>query len=342
MLQLALDKKNIQKLIAAMLKEGAVRAPVETAQGVAFATVSAGSVLTFEYTNVKLPPKRELFPQCEALSRFGPDGVIEEKTAGGKTILFGVRPCDARAIAYLDKVFVDGGIDDPYYQARRNNTLIISLACSAPADTCFCASFNASSGAGPADTMGSDAIAYNLGNSHVFESASENGETFLDKNKNLFRTATPAELQAVKTQESEAREKMTTITVNGAPEALDRLTAAKGQSLWNSVAETCLGCGACTFLCPTCHCFDLFDDKQGDGGKRLRVHDACMFEQFVKEASGNNPRATTGERMRQRIMHKFSYAPRNFNTIFCVGCGRCITNCPSNIDLRETIAKVTA
>jgi predicted aldo/keto reductase-like oxidoreductase len=67
-----------------------------------------------------------------------------------------------------------------------------------------------------------------------------------------------------------------------------------------------------------------------------------MFPSFVREASGHNPRGRKGERMRQRIMHKFSYAPENFNAVFCVGCGRCVANCPSNIDVRETIAMVNA
>ena len=79
-----------------------------------------------------------------------------------------------------------------------------------------------------------------------------------------------------------------------------------------------------------------------EGGVRVRVHDTCMFESFVREASGHNPRTKTGLRMKQRVMHKFSYTPENFNEIFCVGCGRCVNNCPSGIDIRETILKVTA
>jgi sulfhydrogenase subunit beta (sulfur reductase) len=66
-----------------------------------------------------------------------------------------------------------------------------------------------------------------------------------------------------------------------------------------------------------------------------------MFTAFTREASGHNPRSKPGERMRQRVMHKFSYAPENFNEIFCVGCGRCIVNCPSNIDIRETVSRIT-
>jgi hypothetical protein len=261
------------------------------------------------------------------------DGVTEEKTNVKKMVLFAVRPCDVQSIAYLDKVFIDEKYQDPYYQSRRDKTLIIALACSSPASTCFCESL----GQGPAKKSVSDVIAYKLSDSFVFEVVSEKGEAFIKKNKNIFRTVMPRELQAVAKQEADAIKKMSAVEVN-----MGAIKQNNDPTIWNAMAETCLSCGACTFLCPTCHCFDLFDEKHGDGGTRIRVHDACMFELFTKEASGHNPRSQKGDRMRQRIMHKFSYAPENFNTIFCVGCGRCIVNCPSNIDIRETLARVTA
>jgi ferredoxin len=335
MLQLALDKKDLKKLIAAMLKEGVVRAPVKTGQGAAFADIGEKSDVSLDYTNVKLPLKREFFPQCEVISSFGLDGVNTETLGNKKVVLFGVRPCDAQAIAFLDKVFIDEKYADPYYHSKRNNTLIIAHACAEPANTCFCASL----GAGPAGKIGSDALTYTIGAALVFESVSEKGEAFLKKNKKIFREVLPKELQALKKQESEAIKKQLALDISKVTEALGK----KNDPLfWNLIAETCLSCGACTFLCPTCHCFDLFDEKNREGGRRIRVHDACLFEQFTREASGHNPRVNKGDRMRQRIMHKFSYAPENFNTIFCVGCGRCIANCPSNIDIRETLSKVTA
>lgn len=333
MTQVALDKANIQKLVAAMLAEGVVRAPVDTEDGVVLADISGKSSIAFDYANVKLPPKREFFPQCETVSRFGLDGVVEEQTDAKKTVVFAVRPCDAQAVAYLDKVFIDEKYKDPYYQSRRDATLIITLACSAPASTCFCTSL----GQGPSNKSGSDIITFNLGGSLVLEGVSEKGEAFIKKNRKIFRTVLPKEQRTIKKQEEGAIAKMSPVEVK-----LDAIRQNNGPAQWNVVAEACLGCGACTFLCPTCHCFDLFDEKRRDGGRRIRVHDACMFEFFTKEASGHNPRARKGDRMRQRIMHKFSYAPENFNTVFCVGCGRCIVNCPSNIDVRETLSRVTA
>jgi sulfhydrogenase subunit beta (sulfur reductase) len=113
-------------------------------------------------------------------------------------------------------------------------------------------------------------------------------------------------------------------------------------AFWNGIAETCLGCGACTYLCPTCHCFDFYEEATSSGHGKKRVHDACMFASFSREASGHNPRPKPADRMRQRVMHKFSYTHENFGRIFCVGCGRCVRFCPSNIDIRETVGKAVA
>jgi ferredoxin len=333
MFQVALDKVNIKKLITALLKEGVVKAPVETDGVVELAEISEKSSVAFDYSNVKLPIKREFYPQSEVISRFGVDGVTPEKSNAKKTVLFAVRPCDVQSIIYIGKVFIDDQYHDPYFQDRRDKTFIVSLACSSPASTCFCESL----GQGPARKSGSDIISFKLTNSFVFEAVTPQGEAFVKKNKKLFREPLPKELSAIKKQEEDAIKKLSVVEVN-----MGALKQNNDPAIWNAVAETCLSCGACTFLCPTCHCFDLFDEKHRDGGKRVRVHDACMFESFSKEASGHNPRSQKGDRMRQRIMHKFSYAPDNFRLMFCVGCGRCIMNCPSNIDIRETLAKVTA
>ena len=330
MVQRALDKKNIGQLFDALKSEGELRGPVADAQGTALGVVADAGGLLAGYSNFKLPVKRELFPQCEMISRYDAAGTTEAVIADAKTVLFGVRPCDAQSLAYLDKVFGGDPVADPYYAARRNNTLVISLACARPSDVCFCTS----TGGSPAGRVGADIIAFDLDTSMLFESVSGKGEAFLKNNGDMLRDPTPAEEQAKEQQASAATAKLDTIPAKPLKEIANA-------PLWDAIAETCLSCGACTYLCPTCHCFSLYDDKQAEGGRRLRLHDACMFSSFVREASGHNPRTRPGDRMRQRIMHKFSYAPENFGDLFCVGCGRCIANCPSNIDIRETLSKVS-
>jgi ferredoxin len=294
--------------------------------------LTAKSEITFDYANFKLPPKREFFPQCETIARYDATGLREESAADEQVILFGIRPCDAQSLIYLDKVFSDAQFTDPYYRKRRDNALIIALACAEPGNACFCSSVNG----GPASPAGADVMAFDLGASLVLEAVSAKGEDFLKKNKALLRAPLVAEIQ--KRKKLEARSSVAPkIRLADAPKSIRKNF---NSPVWEAIAETCLGCGACTFLCPTCHCFDLFDDKQETGGRKLRLHDACMFAGFTREASGHNPRSKKSERMRQRVMHKFSYAPENMGDIFCVGCGRCISNCPSNIDIRETVSRV--
>jgi sulfhydrogenase subunit beta (sulfur reductase) len=336
-LQVALDTKNIKNFLAAMLKQGKIRGPVKEATGVVLADLSAKTVLAFDYENFKLPLKRVFFPQCEVISRFDASGTCDAEIpdAGENVVIFGVRPCDTLSLSYLDKVFIDEQYADPYYRKRRDNTLIVSIACDSPAATCFCSSI----GGSPSSTAGADIISFNLGTTLLFESVSKKGEAFLKKNGKLFRKPTSQELQKRKKQEADSQKKVKKIDVSDTPASLQK---KNDPGFWDGIAETCLSCGACTYLCPTCHCFDFYDENLGDGSRRLRVHDACMFATFTREASGHNPRGLKRDRMRQRIMHKFSYTPENFGEMFCVGCGRCIVNCPSNIDIRETITKVNA
>ncbi|KKL62819.1 hypothetical protein LCGC14_2181390 [marine sediment metagenome] len=120
----------------------------------------------------------------------------------------------------------------------------------------------------------------------------------------------------------------------------EKLDKIFDSSLWDRVHQRCLGCGIRTYLCSTCHCFALLDEKNNSGVQRVRSWDSCMFPEFTVEASGHNPRISNRERMRQRVMHKFNYFVKRFGQTACVGCGRCIQNCPVNIDIREIIEEI--
>jgi sulfhydrogenase subunit beta (sulfur reductase) len=322
-LQYALDIKDLKKLLTALAKEGTVKGPKAGKDAPILGEASGEGPLALDYANFRLPPKRELFPPCES---------IDAGDDGGKTVLFGIRPCDAMAFDYFDKVFTEGQFVDPFYKKKRDNTLVISMACEKPENTCFCTS----TGGSPSGKTGADILFHHLKTALLFEPVSEKGKAFFSKNRKLFREAAEKELQAKAGQEAHGRKAMEEIAASEVP---DSIGVRDTPAFWNEIAETCLSCGACTFLCPTCHCFDFYEEETRDGNRRKRIHDACMFASFGREASGHNPRPRPADRMRQRIMHKFSYTHRNFGRIFCVGCGRCVRFCPSNIDIRETIAK---
>jgi sulfhydrogenase subunit beta (sulfur reductase) len=324
--QYALDLSDLKKFITALAKTGMVKGPKAGDNGPILEKISGAEELLLDFGNFRLPPKREFFPQCEA---------IEQKVPDEGMVIFGIRPCDAQALASLDMVFIDDRFVDPHYKKKRDNTLVISLACETPEVSCFCTS----TGDGPAAKNGSDIIAFHLKTSLIFEPITKKGEAFLLQNKKLFREPSAKELQARVKQEDDCKKVMPRVPVTDVAAAIGKKDSP---AFWNAIAETCLSCGACTFLCPTCHCFDLSDEATSQGSRKLRTHDACMFAAFSREASGHNPRPKPSDRMRQRIMHKLSYTQENFGRVFCVGCGRCVRFCPSNIDIRETVVKATA
>ena len=106
---------------------------------------------------------------------------------------------------------------------------------------------------------------------------------------------------------------------------------------WKELYKACLGCGTCTFVCPTCQCYDIRDFDTGHGIQRFRCWDSCMYSDFTMMAHGNN-RTSQMQRFRQRFMHKLAYFPANNDGMFsCVGCGRCVDKCPSHLNIVKVI-----
>ena len=168
----------------------------------------------------------------------------------------------------------------------------------------------------------------------LFEPITERGKKLIERHSELLKPATAAQLKSRDKLASEAAAKISGIELDGVSKKLE---SSFESPFWDDIHQTCLACGICTFLCPTCHCFAFSDERLDSKGERIRLWDSCQYPAFTLEASGHNPRVSGMERMRQRIMHKFSYYVENFDEVACVGCGRCVANCPVNLDLRETI-----
>ena len=332
----AIKKEDLKKLIAAVKEDGSFYGPVMGDEGLSLCELDPDDEVVLDYFNSKLPTKRQFFPWSEVIYTYegGGDVPLSEEKSDRVRVLFGVRPCDALSLLYMDKVFLDGEFSDPYYRNRRDHSLIISLACTDPLDTCFCTSV----GGSPVGKEGADVLAFDVGESLLFEAVTSKGEAFIKAHSDLFEEPGAKEMMVRDEQALSAEKKVPAVHVAGITE---KLRESFDSPIWDEIAQRCLGCGICTYLCPTCHCFGLYDEAHGGEadlrGCRVRVQDACMFPSFTLEASGHNPRTSYGERMRQRIMHKFRYTVENFEDIFCVGCGRCISDCPVNIDIRETL-----
>lgn len=276
-------------------------------------------------------PKPHLLPQTETLFAFqgsGPALALTPAAPGAApTVLFGVRPCDARALRRLDDVFLGRTERDVHYEARRQATVLVGLACGAPSWGCFCTSV----GGSPSGTEGLDVLLTDLGDRyHVAVLTPAGGELVA-----LADTVgvTEDDAEAVRMRHAEALRRMPVLfDLDGS------LRNVRWEApLWAQVAERCLACGACSYLCPACHCFDIQDEATPAGGVRFRCWDTCQFSEFTRMGAGHNPRPTQTERARQRISHKFRYLVDEFGRAGCTGCGRCVERCPVNVDIRAIL-----
>ncbi|HQI00047.1 MAG TPA: 4Fe-4S dicluster domain-containing protein [Deltaproteobacteria bacterium] len=307
-------------------------APVLDEDNVLFEPVKDGNTALANYKNTKNAPKAFFFPRSETLMRYARKekgmefaGLGEE---AGQAVLFGVRPCDARSFALLDLLFDQEKYKDPYYIDKRGKTTVVAMSCTKPPySTCFCTSV----GGSPTSADGADILLTDLGDAYLAEFLTDKGAALL-KYFGDVKADAAADKKKEEIAAASAGEIKTTIPAREIKAFLD---ANFEHPFWDTIHRKCLACGTCTFMCPTCHCFDIQDEVKGADGKRIRNWDSCMFPLFTKETSGHNPRPTQKERWRQRFMHKFRYYVDMFGPIACVGCGRCVMSCPVNIDIRK-------
>ena len=288
--------------------------------------------------NTKRSAKDFFFPQTENLADFKVEGktieIVDTRKENEDFVIFGVRACDEKAFDVLDRVFLTEPVDS-YYANRRAHGTIVTLACSRPAETCFCSTFNINA----ADPKG-DVTAWMTESDLYLSANTEKGEALLSKVNALTEDADTAAVEAQKEAIGNIMKKLplADVTTDGfgggkTKEFFDR-------EEWKELSEACLGCGTCTFVCPTCQCYDIKDFNTGNGVIRFRCWDSCMYSEFTKMAHGN-PRLTQKERFRQRFMHKLVYYPENNEGLFsCVGCGRCVRSCPISMNIAKVMKKL--
>ncbi len=312
---------EIVGILKAALEAGYVLfAPVPTERGVVLQKTNDPSEISLEHILTLNTLKDVIYPSLEEVVTYRQDTVeIEPKEIEpSEVLIFGARPCDARSVQILDKVLL-GDIKDKRYEQRRSQVTILTVACSKTDFACFCTSV----GSHPHDTAGSDIILLPSQGRYLLRCISERGKEFL---KDIGATEEEGEVDAppdVKPLEVFANLK------RWLDENFDN-------PKWEKVSENCLSCAICTYLCPTCHCFDIIDEAGLTTGKRFRIWDSCSFAEFTRMA-GHQPRKTRFARYRQRIMHKFKYIPDNLGVTGCVGDGRCIRLCPQGIDIRRVV-----
>ena len=273
-----------------------------------------------------MPPKRVMQPEIQTLFGYETKNgfSIGVPSLDEKQALFGVRPCDLHAIMGFDKVF-GPPFNDPYWQERRRNTLIVAANCTTVAGECFCTSW----GTGPGLDFGFDLLLTDLEDGYLLEVGSPAGEAvakkldlspaadgdFEKKSRLLARAATEVKKSLG----------VRPIDLHGF------LNERFDHPAWRPQADVCFSCGNCTIVCPTCYCFNVFEDYSpaSDSGERKTEWDSCQLLEFSLVTRGLNFRPARIDRFKHRAFHKLSWMTEQYGTYGCVGCGRCVRWCPS-------------
>ena len=252
----------------------------------------------------------------------------------------GAKACDLKGFKIQDFVFQNHDYPDPFYIKLRQDNLIISADCTFALDTCFCLSL----GVKPYPQGDYDINLSPVKEGFVVESGSQKGKALIQENAALFQSPTEAHVfQRDERRKSVEGEVALNIKESAIPDQ-DSLegAVAKGydSDVWETEAKTCVECGACNAICPTCHCFLLYDQKNQARMERLKVWDSCLVKDFARVAGGANPRPRLWMRLRNRFEKKFDFFPKVAQIYACTGCGRCITACPAKIDIRKVLKKL--
>lgn len=328
---LGISIEKLDGLFKAVAEKQTLYIPADRADGASEYKKYEDGMKLSKNLNTLRSAKDFFFPQTENLADFKVEGkkieVIDIREEAEDFVIFGVRACDARSFTILDKVFLSDPVDS-YYQNRREHGTIVTMACTKPAETCFCGTF----GIDPTEPEG-DVSCWSDGENVFFKANTDKGQQFVDSVSGLLTECDTAKLDETKAKTKEILAKLPLANLSTDAFGGDTLMEHFKSEKWAELSESCLGCGTCTFVCPTCQCYDIRDFNTGDGIKRFRCWDSCMYSDFTKMAHGNI-RNSQLERFRQRFMHKLVYFPSNNNGEFgCVGCGRCLSKCPISMNI---------
>lgn len=328
MKKISIDRLN--ELFAAIAASKSLYMPVDDGKKGAKYSKWSDGVEYSKAANTARSAKDFFFPQVEDMASFNVNGkeieVIDTREECEDFVVFGVRACDAKSFDILDSVYLVDPVDS-YYASRREHGIIMTMACNKPTDTCFCSAF----GIDAANPMGD--VSCWMNDSELMLSANtEKGQALLDS-INILEDTDDSAADDTKAAIKSILEKLPLSGLSTDGMKNKTLMEVFNSDKWAELSESCLGCGTCTFVCPTCQCYDIRDYDTGHGVMRYRCWDSCMYSDFTLCAHGNT-RTTQLQRFRQRFMHKLVYYPENNGGVFgCVGCGRCLRSCPISMNI---------
>ena len=331
-------KENLSALFRLIAESQELYLPVRTAEQVNFGVWSADAEVALDTLKSVKSPKDAFFPQSENLYTCIKEGkkmqIEPEALKEQKFVVFGMKACDVQGVQVLDKVFLADPLDT-FYAARRDHGTIVAMACHEPEESCFCKVFGIDCA-----ELAADVATWMVEGNLYWKSLTEKGEALTKDVENLLESADDADEKKVEDEKAAIRsivEKLPYSNLSLEGWNGDALSEKFDSPLWEELYKPCLACGTCTFVCPTCQCYDIKDYNTGHGVKRYRCWDSCMYSDFTMMAHGNN-RTSQMQRYRQRFMHKLVYFPANNDGMYsCVGCGRCVEKCPASLNIVKVI-----
>ncbi len=330
-----IKRENLTNFYKALKEKMPLYIPQNIAGMVNYAPFEENSVVDIDTLKTVKSPKDVFFPQSENMMKFRLEGktisIEDIRKEREPFLVFGVRACDLKAFEVLDHVFLQEPVDT-YYKERREKGVIFTLACGKPEESCFCNVFgiDASAPQGDATCYLDDNYLYVRPNTDKGKAVLSgiDGETCDEKEVSPIVEKTKATIEKLPFSHLDLS--------YFKPENLNEIFELPD---WQQLSQACIGCGTCTFVCPTCQCFDIRDFKTQDGVIRFRCWDSCMYSDFTQMAAAN-PRTTQMQRFRQRFMHKLVYFPSQYGMYSCVGCGRCVNKCPQHLNIVKVIKKI--
>lgn len=328
-------KENLAALFRLIAENQELYLPVRRAGQVNFAAWSKDAEVDLDTLKSVKSPKDAFFPQSEGLYTVKKEGrkmkVEPERLKDQPFVVFGMRACDVKGLEVLDRVFLADPVDT-FYAARRDHGTVVALACHEPEETCFCKVFGVDAAEGAADVA-----AWIIEEELYWKPLTEKGAVLTEAVKELLADADEAKVVEEKETIHRITEKLPYMNLSMEGWNGEALSEKFDDPLWEELYQPCLACGTCTFVCPTCQCYDIKDYDTGHGVSRYRCWDSCMYSDFTMMAHGNN-RTSQMQRFRQRFMHKLVYYPANNDGMYsCVGCGRCVEKCPASLNIVKVI-----
>jgi sulfhydrogenase subunit beta (sulfur reductase) len=316
-----INKKNLSAYLKYLADKNTVYAPQKKNGDVCFKKVTLQSKVVFGYKRTLMSVKEFFLPPSENTFSYNTktQELISAK-APKPFIVFGLNFPDLQAMTYLDEI-MKKPYEDFFYLQKRNKATLVGLSnftlSAAPGGDLILEKINETQYKALILSLKGEKLVKNnfFRNSYSFKT-----KKYPPKIPNLKHIVLDSELLADAVDWS----------WQGAPD------------IWDELAQTCMGCGICTYVCPLCYCFSIEDrvNLNGQECSRCRSWDSCTLPNFSEVAGGHNFHKPLKERYYNWFYHKFVRGYREYGRSLCVACGRCQEFCPAGIDIEEVLKKI--